>query len=121
MIIHSSRFINYDTSGNYMCSKVLVGVISLLNAALWLYNEVRGPEKLKAHDLHAQLRGFSLNHCLAQRMGCFWNTRIITNPELTDLNRFKTFYVASFHCSKGQPREEEPKKIRQGRKGVKSQ
>lgn len=121
MIIHSSRFINYDTSGNYMCSKVLVGVISLLNAALWLYNEVRGPEKLKAHDLHAQLRGFSLNHCLVQRMGFFWNTRIITNPELTDLNRFKTFYVASFHCSKGQPREEEPKKIRQVRKGVKSQ
>lgn len=32
---------NYDTTGNYMCYKLLVRVKSLLNMALWLYSGVR--------------------------------------------------------------------------------
>lgn len=36
MIINS---INYDTTGNYICYKLLVKVKSLLNMALWLHME----------------------------------------------------------------------------------
>lgn len=39
MIINSRRFINYDTTGNYICYMLLVRVKSLLNGALRLNNE----------------------------------------------------------------------------------